>query len=154
MLLAAVFAYERRESAHMESCDSAPLLSSLKLFVCTKTQCTARVVRVKLRTADTAPQELNGPALFEALQALLVEKGMRGRVWATSCMGGCPIGPRLNVVGAGGFKATVRYLHLQTSKRGILCAPWEEILSLEALLDRHMQEEEERARLMSDTALR
>jgi hypothetical protein len=137
----------------MGSDDSTPLPGPLKLFVCTKTQCTARVVRVKVRTADATPQELNGPALFQALQALLVEKGIRGRVWATSCMGGCPIGPRLNVVGAGGFKATVRYLHLQTNKRGTLCAPWEEALSLEALLDRHVQEEEERARLTSDTDL-
>jgi hypothetical protein len=137
----------------MESCDSAPSLGSLKFFVCTKTQCTNRVVRVKIHTADATAQELNGPALLHALQALLVEKGIRGRVWATSCMGGCPIGPRLNVVGAGGFKATVRYLHLQTGKRGILCAPWEAVMSLEALLDQHVQEEEERARPMSDRSL-
>jgi hypothetical protein len=68
-------------------------------------------------------------------------------------MGGCPLGPRLNVVGAGGFKATVRYLHLQTAKRGTLCAPWEEVLSLEALLDQHIKEEEERARSRSATTL-
>jgi hypothetical protein len=141
------------EKAPMESYDSAPALGSLKLFVCTKTQCTDRVIRVKIRTADATTQELNGPALLQALQALLVEKGIRGRIWATSCMGGCPIGPRLNVVGTGGFKATVRYLHLQTSKRGILCAPWEAVTSLEALLDRHVKEEEERARPISDTPL-
>ena len=137
----------------MESCDSTSSLGSLKFFVCTKTQCTNRVVRVKIHTTDATTQELNGPALLQELQALLVEKGIRGRVWATSCMGGCPIGPRLNVVGAGGFKATVRYLHLQTGKRGTLCAPWEAVMSLEALLDQHVKEEEERARPMSDTSL-
>ena len=122
----------------------SPNSVSLKLFVCTKTHCTERVVRVKIRTADATAQALNGPALLRALEELMTEKGIAGRVVEVSCMGGCPIGPRLNVVGAEGFRATVRYLHFRGVPCKTLCAPWEEVVSLEALLDQHVREEEER----------
>lgn len=125
---------------------------SLKLFVCTQTHCTAHVVRVKIRTADAHTEALNGPALLRALEALMVEKGVAGKVWETACMGGCPIGPRLNVVGAGGFKATMRYLHFRGVPRKTLCAPWEGVVSLEALLDHHLQQEEARAKASASAA--
>ena len=120
----------------------SPNAVSLKLFVCTKTHCTQRVVRLKLRTVDATTQELNGPSLLRGLEELMTEKGIAGRVLEVSCMGGCPIGPRLNVVGAGGFRATVRYVHFRGVPRKTLCAPWEEVVSLEALLDQHVREEE------------
>lgn len=122
--------------------DMSPNSVSLKLFVCTKTHCTQHVVRLKLRTADAITQELNGPSLLRALEELMTEKGIAGRVLEVSCMGGCPIGPRLNVVGADGFKDTVRYLHVASGKRKTLCVPWEAIESLEALLEYHVQKEE------------
>jgi hypothetical protein len=39
----------------------------------------------------------------------------------------------------------VRYLHFCGAPRNTLCAPWEEVTSLEALLERHLHEEERRA---------
>lgn len=122
----------------------SPSSVSLKLFVCTKTYCTERVVCVKIRTADATTQELNGPSLLHTLEELMTEKGIAGRVMEVSCMGGCPIGPRLNVVGAGGFRATVRYVHFRGVPRKTLCAPWEEVVSLDALLDQHVRAEEAR----------
>jgi hypothetical protein len=115
---------------------------ALKLLVCTKTHCAQRVVQLKRYTTDAAARALNGPALLHALQTLMTEKGIPGKVLETSCMGGCTIGPRLNVIGAGGFKDTVRYLHLESEKQKTLCAPWEAVTSLEALLEYHVQEEE------------
>ncbi|MGE0683046.1 MAG: (2Fe-2S) ferredoxin domain-containing protein [Candidatus Binatia bacterium] len=126
--------------------DVSPNSISLKLFVCTKTHCTERVVCVKIRTADATTQELNGPSLLRALEKLMTEKGIAGRVLEVSCMGGCTIGPRLNVVGTDGFKGTVRYLHVVSGKRKPLCVPWEKIESLEALLEHHVQKEERKAR--------
>jgi hypothetical protein len=131
----------KKNESTMQTDDLGTRPVSLKLFVCTKTHCTERVVCVKIRTADATAQQLSGPALLRALAELMAEKGVAGKVWETSCMGGCPIGPRLNVVGAGGFKATMRYLHFRGVPRKTLCAPWEDVGSLEALLDRYVHEE-------------
>lgn len=114
----------------------------LKLLVCTRTHCAQRVVQFKMYRTDNDARALHGPALLHALQALMAEKGIPGRVLETSCMGGCTIGPRLNVIGAGGFKDTLRYLHLESEKQKTLCVPWEAVTSLEALLEYHVQEEE------------
>jgi hypothetical protein len=93
-------------------------------------------------TTDAVARALSGPDLLHALQTLMTEKGILGKVLETSCMGGCTIGPRLNVIGAGGFKDTLRYLHLESERQKTLCEPWEAVTSLEALLEYHVQEEE------------
>jgi hypothetical protein len=117
----------------------------LQFYCCTQMHCTQRLVSLKLRTTDAAPTELTGPGLAHALRALVTEKGLAGTVQVreTSCMRGCLIGPRLNVVSEGGFKDAVRYLHLPATRRHLRCFPWEDVPSVEALLDRHVTVSEE-----------
>lgn len=125
----------------MESNDSPARQAFLELYLCIQAQCARQVVRVKIRTADPSSRELSGPDLSQTLRKLVAEKGLAGQVQVreTSCMRGCTIGPRLNVVGAGGLKEAVRYLHLRAAKSGLRCARWEEVNSLEALLEHHLQ---------------
>ncbi len=125
----------------MESSGSLARQPILELYLCIQEQCARRVVRVKIRTADPSSRELSGPDLSQTLRKLVAEKGLAGRVKVreTSCMRGCTIGPRLNVVGAGGLREAVRYLHLPAAKSGLRCARWEEVNSLEALLEHHLQ---------------
>ncbi|MBI3303073.1 MAG: (2Fe-2S) ferredoxin domain-containing protein [Deltaproteobacteria bacterium] len=132
----------------MESHDSPVRQVPLQLYLCITAHCARRVVRLKIRTADPASREFNGPGLAQAMQELIVEKGLVGQVQVreTSCMRGCTIGPRLNVVGAGGFKEAVRYLHLPAAKSHLRCARWEDVVSLEALLDYHVQGQDETGR--------
>lgn len=121
---------------------------ALELLLCTQAHCTRRVVGLKRRITDAAQQEFNGPKLIQALQELIAARGLSEQVQVrqTSCMGGCTIGPRLNVVGAGGLKAAVRYLHLPAAKSHLQCARWADVASLEVLLDHHLQEECVKAR--------
>jgi hypothetical protein len=123
--------------------DELPLHQDGVLFyLCMQVDCTRRLVSIKLHSTDSSTAALNGPGLAQALQALIVEKGLgeRAQVCETSCLRGCRVGPRLNVVGTGGFKETVRYLHLPATRRGLRCFPWEEVVSVEALLDRSVEE--------------
>jgi predicted metal-binding protein len=87
----------------------------LQFYLCTQMHCTQRLVSLKIRTTDAAPTKLTGPGLARALRELVTEKGLEGRVQVreTSCMRGCLIGPRLNVVSEEGFKDAVRYLYLR-----------------------------------------
>lgn len=117
----------------------------LKFLVCTQTHCSGRTVQLKVHADDPADQELSGPELLQALHDLVDEKGVLGQVKQTSCMGGCRIGPRLNVLGAEGLKAAMRYLHLPRAKSHLRCARWADVGSLEALIEHHLQEEETRA---------
>lgn len=135
---------------------SAPAASpvSLELLLCAQVHCTRRVVRLKRRSNDAALQEFNGPELMQALQELIAARGLSEQVQVrqTSCMGGCTIGPRLNVVGAGGLKDAVRYLHLPVAKSHIRCARWADVVSLEALLDHYLQEAQAKVGEASQTS--
>lgn len=135
---------------------SAPTASlvRLDLLLCTQVHCTRRVVCLKRGADDPAPQDLNGPGLVRTLQELIAARGLSEQVQVrpTSCMGGCTIGPRLNVVGAGGLKDAVRYLHLPVAKTHVRCARWADVASLEALLDQYLQEAQARAREASQTS--
>ena len=113
----------------------------LQLYLCTQMPCTQNLVHLKIHATDVATRELNGPELAQALRGLVAEKGLGEQVEVreTCCMRGCLVGPRLNVVGTGGFKDAVRYLHLPATKRPLRCAPWGEVASVEDLLDRHVQ---------------
>lgn len=132
--------------------DSGRRPDCLFLYLCTQLHCTRHVVRLKIHTADVAARELTGPDLAQALRALVTEKGWGDRVQVreTSCMRGCLVGPRLNVVGAGGFKDAVRYLHLPATKPALRCVAWEAVTSAEALLDEHLKvtAQKENARLL------
>jgi hypothetical protein len=112
----------------------------LQFYLCTQMHCTQRLVSLKIRTTDAAPTKLTGPGLARALRELVTENGLEGRVQVreTSCMRGCLIGPRLNVVSEEGFKDAVRYLYLPATRRHLRCFPWEEVISVEVLLDRHV----------------
>ncbi len=111
-------------------------------YLCTQLHCTRNLVQLKIHAADVVTRELNGPALAQALQKLVVEKdlGEQVQVRETSCMRGCLVGPRLNVVGVGGFKNALRYLHLPAAKHHLKCASWGEVTSLEEVLDQHVEE--------------
>jgi hypothetical protein len=92
---------------------------------------------LRIHTTDTATTKLTGPDLVRALRELVAGKDMELRIQVreTSCMRGCLIGPRLNVVGVGGFKEAVRYLHLPAGRRNLNCLPWEGVVSLEDLVN-------------------
>ncbi len=111
-------------------------------YLCTQLHCTRNFVQLKIRAADAVTRELNGPGLAQALHTLVVEKnlGQQVQVRETSCMRGCLVGPRLNVVGGAGFKDAVRYLHLSAAKRHLKCSSWGEVNSLEEVLDQHVEE--------------
>jgi hypothetical protein len=111
-------------------------------YLCTQLHCTRNLVQLKIHAADTVTRELNGPALAHALQKLVVEKdlGDQVQVRETSCMRGCLVGPRLNVVGGAGFKDALRYLQLPAAKRHLKCSSWGEVSSLEEVLDQHVEE--------------
>lgn len=91
---------------------------------------------------------------MRTLQELIAARGLSEQVQVrpTSCMGDCTIGPRLNVVGAGGLKDAVRYLHLPVAKTHVRCARWANVASLEALLDQYQQEAQARAPEASQTS--
>jgi len=112
----------------------------LQFYLCTQMHCAQRLVSLKIRSTDVTTTALTGPGLARALRELVAEKGFEGRVQVreTSCMRGCLIGPRLNVVSEGGFKDAVRYLHLPAMRRHLRCFPWEDVISVEALLDHHV----------------
>ena len=114
----------------------------IHFYLCTQLHCTQNRVQLKIRTADAVMRELNGPALAQALQKLVSEKnlGEQVQVRETSCMRGCLVGPRLNVVGGAGFKDAVRYLHLPAAKHHLKCSSWGEVTSLEEVLDQHVEE--------------
>ena len=114
----------------------------INFYLCTHLHCSHNRVRLKLRPADRTAQELNGPALARALRQLVGEKGLgdQVRVRETSCMRGCLVGPRLNVVGGAGFRDAVRYLHLPAAKRHLKCAAWQTAGSLEEVLERHVED--------------
>ena len=88
---------------------------------------------------DAATTELTGPDLVRALRELVAEKDLATRIQVqeTSCMRGCLVGPRLNVTGAGGFREAMRYLHLPAARHNLSCFPWEEVVSLEELVNIH-----------------
>jgi hypothetical protein len=111
-------------------------------YLCTHLHCSHNLVRLKIHAADRMTRELNGPALARALRQLVGEKdlGEQVRVRETSCMRGCLVGPRLNVVGGAGFRDAVRYLHLPAAKRHLKCAAWQAAGSLEEVLERHVEE--------------
>ena len=111
-------------------------------YLCTQLHCTRNLVQLKIRSADAVTRELNGPALAKALQKLVSQKnlGEQVQVRETSCMRGCLVGPRLNVVGGAGFKDAVRYLHLPAAKHHLKCSSWEDVTSLEEVLDQHVEE--------------
>jgi hypothetical protein len=115
------------------------------LYLCTQMHCVRRVASLKIHTADAATTELNGLGLAQVLRELVAEKHLQERIQVheTSCMRGCLIGPRLNVVGVGGFKDAVRYLHLPATRRNLRCFPWEGVSSLEALVWAAQAAEEE-----------
>src|SRR5690242_6582506 len=72
----------------------------LDIYICTKSKCTAKKVRLKLRTSDTDARSYNGPALLAAVRQLL-EQTRRDEeiaVHEAACMAGCPVGPRLDMV--------------------------------------------------------
>jgi predicted metal-binding protein len=108
-------------------------------YVCAQKDCARRVVSLKLRTTDSAATALTGPELLQGLQTLIVKKDIEAlaQVQETSCMRGCLVGPRLNVIGEGGFKEAVRYLHLPANRHNGRCVAWAEIDSIEALLDHY-----------------
>jgi hypothetical protein len=114
-------------------------LDCIHFYLCTQMHCARRVVSLRIHAADVATTELTGPDLVQSLRELVAEKDLATRIQVreTSCMRGCLVGPRLNVIGAGGFKEAVRYLHLPTVRRNLSCFPWEEVVSLEELVNIH-----------------
>ncbi len=113
----------------------------VQFYLCTQMHCARRVVSLKIHTTDAATTELTGPDLIRALQGLTAEKNVAARIQVreTSCMRGCLIGPRLNVVGVGGFKDAMRYLHLPAGRRHLNCLPWEGVVSLEELVNSNIK---------------
>ena len=119
--------------------DSQVRSDCLQLYLYIQAPCFRRVVSLKIRTMDASTRELNGPGLARGLRELVAGKdlGERVQVWETSCMRGCLVSPRLNVVGAGGFKDTVRSLYLPTTRRTLRCFLWQEVTSVEAFIDQY-----------------
>lgn len=86
--------------------------------VCTQKDCARRGVSLKRYATDVTATMLTGPHLLQALQTLVVQKGIeaRVRIQETSCMRGCWVGPRPNIIGEGGFQEAVRYLHVPANR--------------------------------------
>jgi predicted metal-binding protein len=72
----------------------------LDIYICTKSKCTAKKVQLKLRHADTEAGSYNGPALLDAIRALVIQKNLSDRVEVheAACMAGCPVGPRVDMI--------------------------------------------------------
>lgn len=115
--------------------------ASLSFYLCTQMHCTRRLVSVKIHGTDVSTIALNGLGLAQTLQALIAEKGLGEsvQVCETSCLRGCRVGPRLDVVGTRGFKETVRYRYIPATRRGLGGFPWEEVVSVEVLLERSVE---------------
>jgi predicted metal-binding protein len=114
-------------------------MDRLDIYICTKSKCTARVATLKLRSGDKAPHSYNGPALFEAIRALIVQKNLNKHieVHEAACMSGCPVGPRVDmVVGA----RRVMYFQRQTPTGREDLISWGCVDSVESAIEHHLRE--------------
>lgn len=111
----------------------------LDIYICTKSKCTAKKVQLKLRSEDATPSTYNGPALLVAIRALVVAKALDGqvRVHEATCMAGCPVGPRVDVIAN-----TQRFMYFQrkaATGRADLVS-WNGVTSIENAIEQHLQE--------------
>jgi hypothetical protein len=120
--------------------DSSAQAAPVQVCLCTQQDCARRVVALKIHTHDCAPTPLAGPELRQRLHTLITQKGIAhvGQVRETSCLRGCRVGPRLNVVTGGCFQDAVRYLHLPANRHHWRCVAWTDVDSVEALLDHYV----------------
>jgi (2Fe-2S) ferredoxin len=120
--------------------DSRAQAAPVQLYLCTQQDCARRVVALKIYTHDCETIQLTGPSLLQTLQTLVIQKGIEQSVYVreTSCMRGCRVGPRLNVVEHGRFQDAVRYLHLPANRHHWRCVAWTDVDSVESLLDHYV----------------
>jgi L-amino acid N-acyltransferase YncA len=120
--------------------DSPAYRAPVQLYLCTQKDCARRVVALKIYTDDATTTSLTRPELQQTLLTLITQKGIERwvAVRETSCMRGCRVGPRLNVVTDGRFQDAVRYLHLPANRRHGRCVSWTDVDSVEALLDHYV----------------
>ncbi len=116
----------------------------LEIYVCTKIHCTRRrKVSLKVREGET-PREVNGPALLQILQEIVTKKGYTDRVLIhdSSCTGGCPLGPRVNIEWGKRPKDMTMYLKLRAPRANPQLVGWREISSLETLIESYLHPQE------------
>jgi len=120
--------------------DSPAYGAPVQLYLCTQQDCARRVVALKIYTDDATTTSLTGPELQQRLHSLITQKGIERwvNVREASCMRGCRVGPRLNVVTDGCFQDAVRYLHLPATRRHWRCVAWTDVDSVESLLNHYV----------------
>ena len=114
--------------------------AQVQFSLCLQKDCARRGVALKISPHESAPTELTGLDLQQRLQTLIEKKRMAAvvDVRETSCMRGCRVGPRLNVVVGGHFQEAVRYLHLPANRRYGRCVAWADVDSVESLLEQYV----------------
>jgi predicted metal-binding protein len=112
-------------------------MSQLDIYICTKSKCTAKRVQVKVQTADAETNSYNGPALLDAIRALVEKKQWQDQVGVheVACMAGCPVGPRVDMTCAG---KRVMYFNRQRPTGRNDLVTWQSVESVEQEIDRRL----------------
>lgn len=109
----------------------------LDIYVCTKSKCTAKRAALKLNSDETAPETYNGPALLEAIRALVTRKNLAEQVAVheAACMSGCPVGPRVDMVMN---SRRIMYFQRKTPTGREDLISWVCVDSVESVIDEHL----------------
>ncbi len=105
-------------------------MGKLEIHICTKTKCTNRTVKVKVRSAEAAPGVHTGLTLLAAVCNLVTERQLEGvaEVREATCMSSCQVGPRLDLMQD---NTRVRYIKRQRPTGRPDFVTWSSIDSIE-----------------------
>ncbi len=111
----------------------------LDIYICTKSKCTAKKARLKLRKSDADAGSYNGPALLVAVRQLLEQEKLNEdvAVHEAACMAGCPVGPRLDMVV--GSRRIMYFQRKQPTGREDLIS-WVSVASIEEAIESYLRE--------------
>ena len=112
-------------------------MAQFDIYVCTKSKCTAKRGQVKLRITESEPGSYNGPALLDAVRALVETSCLHEYVVVHEvvCMAGCPVGPRVDMVCEG---KRVMYFNRQKPTGRPDLVTWQSIESIEQEIVGHL----------------
>jgi hypothetical protein len=111
----------------------------LDIYICTKSKCTAKRVKLKLRQADTEAGSYNGPALLDVVRQFIAQRQLDDQVAVheAACMAGCPVGPRLDMI-----VDSRRIMYFQrknpTGREDLIS--WVCVASVEEAIEAHLRE--------------
>lgn len=112
-------------------------MNRLDIYICTKSKCTAKRVRVKVWSADNETSSHNGPELLAAIRDLVTQKQLAKsvEVHEAACMSGCPVGPRVDMVAG---PRRVMYFQRKTPTGREDLITWASIDSIEGVIEAHL----------------